>query len=88
MVELQFYRKQISIKKLDLVIVQKPSTIKFIWLFIKLLVKGPHIYDPHFHYFEADSLGIKINKKEFAQVDGEEFPQKNMTSTLNRIILI
>jgi len=58
--------------KIDTVVVEKFGLTKLVKLFINLLKDGSHVNDPQFHYFEADKVKVTTNKKEYAQVDGEE----------------
>lgn len=58
--------------KIDTVVVEKFGLNKLVKLFINLLKDGSHIHDPQFHYIEAEEITVTVNKKEFAQVDGEE----------------
>ncbi len=62
--------------KLDTVIVEKPSFLKFVTLFAKLLKDGSHVNDPHFHYVEAEEIYVKTHKPELAQLDGENLPRQ------------
>lgn len=59
---------------LNTVIVEKPSLHKFIYLFAKLLKDGSHVYDPHFHNIAAKEIHVKVNQREYAQIDGENTP--------------
>lgn len=61
---------------LDTVIVEKPNLPRFVLLFVKLLVNGSHVGDPHFHYLEAKEIELQIYKPELGQLDGENLPQK------------
>lgn len=70
-------RANLYSKVLDIVIVEKPNLLKFIRLFIKLLKNGSHTSDPHFHYFEGKNIALTTEKKEFAQIDGEDQPKRN-----------
>lgn len=63
---------RINSHKLDTVVVEKFTLRKLAKLFINLLKNGSHVYDPQFHCIEADKITVKTNKKEFAQLDGEE----------------
>lgn len=63
--------------KLYTVVVEKPSTMKFIYLFIKLLRNGSHMKDPHFHYFEAENISVRTKSLQFGQLDGEELGSRN-----------
>lgn len=62
--------------KLDTVIVEKRSLLKFLLLFGKVFTNGSHVYDPAFHYVEADEIEVKTHKPELAQLDGEDLPKK------------
>lgn len=57
--------------QLDTVIVEKPKLSKFVKLFLKLIVNGSHVNDPHFHYVEGKEIEITTYKKELGQLDGE-----------------
>ncbi|RMC48717.1 diacylglycerol kinase family protein [Lactobacillus sp. ESL0228] len=63
---------RIDSHKLDTVVIEKFTIRKLAKLFIKLLKDGSHVHDTQFHYIEADKITVKTNKKEFAQLDGEE----------------
>lgn len=59
---------------LDTVILEKPSLLKFIFLFAKLLKNGSHVTDPHFHYLEGQEIELQTHKPEWGQLDGEDLP--------------
>lgn len=62
--------------KLDTVVVEKRSLLKFLLLFGKVFTNGSHIHDPAFHYVEADEIEVQTHKPELAQLDGEDLPKK------------
>ncbi|MBP2057787.1 YegS/Rv2252/BmrU family lipid kinase [Lactobacillus colini] len=63
--------------KLDTVVVEKVSNIKFLFLLAKLFINGSHVNDPHFHYYEAEKLTVKTSNPEYGQLDGEELQNQN-----------
>lgn len=62
---------------LDVVVVEKPSLIKFIYLFSKLLLSKKQLKDSHYHYFGAKELEVVTQDLEYGQLDGEELGSKN-----------
>lgn len=63
--------------KLYTIVVEKPSTLKFIYLFSKLLRNGSHMKNPHFHYYEGKKISVRTKPLEFGQIDGEELGSRN-----------
>ena len=63
--------------KLYTIVVEKPSTLKFIYLFSELLKDGSHMKDPHFHYYEAKKISVRTRPLEFGQIDGEELGSRS-----------
>ena len=58
--------------KLDLVIIEKKSTLKFIWLFITILLPGHrYLSFRNFHHFQANQIDLSTTSSEFGQADGE-----------------
>ncbi|QNQ80591.1 diacylglycerol/lipid kinase family protein [Lactobacillus sp. PV034] len=62
---------------LDVVIVEKPSLLKFIYLFSKMIITKKQIKDPNFHYYGAKELEVSTKDLEYGQLDGEELGSKN-----------
>lgn len=62
---------------LDIVIVEKPNLVKFIYLFSKLLINGSHLKSNQFHYFESSVIEVKTDDPEYGQLDGEELSKES-----------
>lgn len=62
---------------LDVVVVEKPSTSKFIYLFSKLLLSKKQINDPHYHYYGAKNIEVTTQDLEYGQLDGEELGSRD-----------
>lgn len=60
------------IEELDLIILEKPSLIKFIGLFILMLVNGHHLNSPAVHLFKTEQLQVSCQPAQFGQMDGED----------------
>lgn len=75
---------------LDTVVVEKPNTAKFLYLFIKMFINGSHVRDPHFHYFESKKIEVSTSGLEFGQLDGEELGSKtfNIVFELDKFNLL
>ncbi|MFC6314659.1 diacylglycerol/lipid kinase family protein [Lapidilactobacillus achengensis] len=60
------------IQELNLIILEKPSLPKFIWLFILMLTNGKHLNSPAVHLFRGQTLKLHIAPAQFGQMDGED----------------
>lgn len=69
--------------KIDTVIVEKPKVTKFAKLFLKLLLNGSHVNDPHFHYVEGTQIEVITHKKELGQLDGEDLARSSFHLKFN-----
>lgn len=62
---------------LDVVVVERPSIFKFIYLFSKLLFGKKQLKDSHYHYYGAKELEVITRDLEYGQLDGEELGSRN-----------
>lgn len=60
------------IEELDLIILEKPSLLKFIGLFILMLANGHHLQSPAVHLFKTDQLKMSCQPAQYGQMDGED----------------
>lgn len=56
---------------LDLIIIEKPSALKLIYLAI-LLKSGKHINQKGVHHFTSDKIKLSVDSLEYGQMDGED----------------
>ncbi|MDF7638830.1 YegS/Rv2252/BmrU family lipid kinase [Lactobacillus sp. ESL0791] len=78
-----FPRANVTSHQLDTIIIEKFSIPKLLKLLFNLLKDGSHIYDPQFHYIEAEKITVATDKKEFVQIDGEDVQLDNFTVEFN-----
>lgn len=57
---------------IDLVILEKSSFIKVVWLFILMLMGGRHLRHKDVHYFKGKTIRLYSDHPEETQADGEE----------------
>lgn len=60
------------IHDLNLVVIEKPSLLKLLHLFLQILTTGNHLKDPTVHVFKGNHLEYQIRPKQFGQMDGED----------------
>ncbi|WP_261805760.1 diacylglycerol/lipid kinase family protein [Lapidilactobacillus luobeiensis] len=60
------------IQELNLIILEKPSLAKFIWLFMLMLTNGKHLNSPAVHLFKGQELHLAISPPQYGQMDGED----------------
>lgn len=70
-------------QKLDLIVVEKMSTIEIVKLFSKMLKNGSHMKDTRVHHYTSSDLSLQTNKPEFIQMDGEDFEKDNIDLTFS-----
>ena len=70
-------RANVYNNKIDTVIVERPNTLKLIYLFFKLFKDGSHVNSEYFHVFESDKVKISSKTLQYGQVDGEELGSRS-----------
>lgn len=58
-------------QQVDLIVLQKSSVFKIIWLFLLMLNGGRHLQHKDVHYFQAHHIQIRSVQSEDTQADGE-----------------
>ncbi|MCA9766600.1 MAG: diacylglycerol kinase family lipid kinase [Carnobacterium sp.] len=62
----------------DLIVLQKVSLFKFIFLFILMLNGGRHLNHKDVHYLQGPCIKILSNQQEYVQADGEFLGKKSL----------
>lgn len=60
------------IEELNLIILEKPSMLRFIGLFIEMLVNGHHLNSRFVHLFKTQQIKISCAPAQYGQMDGED----------------
>lgn len=62
--------------KLDLVIIEKFTTIRFLLIFLLMILpKQLHVYSKKVHHFQAEEFEISTNARNHCHADGEDLPK-------------
>ncbi|MFD1465219.1 diacylglycerol/lipid kinase family protein [Lapidilactobacillus mulanensis] len=59
-------------REIDLIVIEKPSTPRFLKLFGQILTNGHHLQSPYVHLFKADQIRYEIEPAQYGQMDGED----------------